>query len=155
VLLQLPPRFRADAGRLDATLAAFPPGWRVAVEVRDASWAADDVRRVLERRGAALCLADRRGALEPRWRTAAWAYLRFHEGCGRPPPCYRRDERRTWVRTIRDGWGDAAEAWVYFNNDPEACAPSDALAFAAACREAGLDVARTAGPGATARPGPG
>src|SRR4051795_7147032 len=32
VLLQLPPRFEVAAGRLDATLAAFPSEWLVAVE---------------------------------------------------------------------------------------------------------------------------
>ena len=47
VLVQLPPRFRADAERLDRTLASFPAGWRVAVEVRDPSWEHEEIRAVL------------------------------------------------------------------------------------------------------------
>lgn len=152
VLLQLPPRFTSDAGRLDAALGAFPAGWRIAVELRDPTWSTPEVRRVLERRGAALCLADRRGPLEPRWRTADWAYLRFHEGRGSPPPCYREAELAAWARRLRAAWADASDVYAYFNNDPLACAPSDALRLAAACLELGLDVAPTAGPGATARP---
>ena len=153
ILVQLPPRFRADAGRLEATLAAFPAGWRVAVEVRDPTWDDAAIRGVLERHRAALCLADRRGALEPRWRTADWAYLRFHEGLDTPPPCYALDDLAGWARRLLDGWGRNAEAWVYFNNDPRACAPSDALRFAAILRELGADVARAAPPEALPRPG--
>lgn len=152
VLLQLPPRFRADAGRLDETLSAFPRGWQLAVEVRDPSWDHPAIRAVLEARGAALCLADRRGPLEPRWRTAGWTYLRFHEGRAAPRPCYGRVALETWARRLLEGWGPGAEAWVYFNNDPRACAPADALLFAAICRRLGMDVARTAGVGASERP---
>src|SRR3954452_8117205 len=65
ILVQLPPRFQGDVGLLDAKLAAFPRDLHGAVEVRDPSWNEDDVCRVLRRRGAALCLADRRGPLDP------------------------------------------------------------------------------------------
>src|SRR5690606_40647163 len=62
---------RADPDRLDACLRAFPSGARVAVEPRHPSWAVDEVRAVLERRGAALCWADRDGRpVTPLWRTA-------------------------------------------------------------------------------------
>ena len=60
-LLQLPPTLRAEPERLDACLAAFPTDARVAVEPRHESWWTDEVRTVLERRGAALCWSDRRG----------------------------------------------------------------------------------------------
>jgi len=152
ILVQLPPRFDADPGRLDATLGAFPRDWQVAVEVRDASWDQDEVCRILRRHGAALCLADRRGPLEPRWRTADWTYLRFHEGRATPRPCYGEQALETWARRLRDGWGAGVDAWVYFNNDHRGCAPSDALAFAAICADLAMDVARTAAPDAVERP---
>jgi uncharacterized protein YecE (DUF72 family) len=142
ILVQLPPRFRADAERLDRTLARFPAGWRVAVEVRDRTWEHDEIRRVLEAHGAALCLADRRGPLRPLWRTAGWTYLRFHEGTATPRPCYGPRALATWARRLAEGWGTDAEAWVYFNNDPRACAPANAVEFARACRRVGLRVAR-------------
>src|SRR6266511_3054231 len=59
VLLQLPPSLRADAGLLDATLACFPAGVRVAVEPRHQSWFSDQVLELLRERGAAMCLTDR------------------------------------------------------------------------------------------------
>ena len=65
ILLQLPPRLRADVALLDAALALFEPSIRVAVEFRDDSWFTDDTRAVLERHRAALCLADSRAAGSP------------------------------------------------------------------------------------------
>ena len=47
VLLQVPPRFRADPAALDETLSHFPPTVRVAVEPRDVTWWTADVRDVL------------------------------------------------------------------------------------------------------------
>jgi uncharacterized protein YecE (DUF72 family) len=143
VLLQLPPRFHAEPARLDRTLGRFPAGWRLAVELRDASWITHEVRAILERHGAALCLADRRGALEPRWRTTDWTYLRFHEGRASPHPCYGRTTLETWASRLLDKWGADVEAWVYFNNDPRACAPADAVRFAGICRRLGMTVTRT------------
>jgi uncharacterized protein YecE (DUF72 family) len=142
VLLQLPPRFQAEPARLNRTLARFPAGWRIAVELRDPSWMTSEVRSILEARGAALCLADRRGTLAPGWRTADWTYLRFHEGRARPAPCYGRTSLGRWAERILEGWGSDAEAFVYFNNDPQACAPADAAGFAAICSRQGLSVTR-------------
>lgn len=143
ILLQLPPRFRADAERLDRTLARVPSGWRVAVEVRDPSWEHDEIRAVLDAHDAALCLADRRGPLRPLWHTADWTYLRFHEGRASPRPCYGDRALETWARRLREGWGKRADAYVYFNNDPRACATANAARFARICERLGLRVART------------
>ncbi|MFL5777810.1 MAG: DUF72 domain-containing protein [Chloroflexota bacterium] len=148
VLVQLPPTLRRDVGRLEATLDRFGSGVRVAVEFRHETWFVDEVRRTLERHGAALCLADRRGMLTPVWRTADWTYLRFHEGRAEPRPCYGRSSLATWAARLADVWGPDADAWVYFNNDPRACAPRDAARFAAATRHAGLQPTRTSRPSA-------
>jgi uncharacterized protein YecE (DUF72 family) len=142
VLLQLPPQFRADAGRLEATLELFPGSIRVAVEFRHRSWFVDPVRRVLERHGAALCLADGPRSRGPRWRTADWTYVRFHQGRANPPPCYGSTALATWASRLATEWGPAAEIWVYFNNDPRGCAPRNAAQFAGLCRRAGLDPTR-------------
>src|SRR5690606_17619350 len=85
ILLQLPPNLRADIDRLEHCLACFPRSVRVAVEPRHVSWWTAEVRSVLERRGVALCWADRRGRpVTPLWRTSDWAYIRFHEGRAQP-----------------------------------------------------------------------
>jgi uncharacterized protein YecE (DUF72 family) len=133
VLLQLPPDLRADLDLLDGCLRLFPARIRVAVEPRHESWWTGEVRDVLTRRGAALCWADRKGAaLTPLWRTAAWGYLRFHEGDGAPWPRYRPGTLQTWAGRLADTWMPEEDVYVYFNNDQHAAAPRDAAAFSGA-----------------------
>ncbi|MDQ3938642.1 MAG: DUF72 domain-containing protein [Chloroflexota bacterium] len=145
VLLQLPPTMRADVDRLRATLRAFPREWRVAVEFRHRSWYTDEVRRLLQDHQTALCLADRRGPLTPIWRTADWTYLRFHTGRASPEPCYGRRALATWIERIGEQWKAADDVFVYFNNDPRACALRDARLFALAARRASLRPTRIPG----------
>ncbi|NXY98889.1 DUF72 domain-containing protein [Streptomyces sp. BR123] len=130
ILLQLPPTLRADPQALDACLACFPPGTRVAVEPRHGSWWNPDVREVLTARGAALCWADRGSRpVTPLWRTADWGYLRFHEGAAQPWPRYGATALRSWAGRIADAWPREADVFAYFNNDPGGAAVRDADAF--------------------------
>ncbi|MFD5620668.1 DUF72 domain-containing protein [Streptomyces yangpuensis] len=130
VLLQLPPTLRADPDVLDACLACFPAGTRVAVEPRHASWWTEEVRSVLTGRGAALCWADRGSRpVTPLWRTADWGYVRFHEGRARPAPRYGRTALCSWAARIADTWPAGADVYAYFNNDAGGAAVADARAF--------------------------
>ncbi|MFG2194117.1 DUF72 domain-containing protein [Streptomyces sp. NPDC048639] len=144
VLLQLPPTLRADAAALDTCLRCFPSGTRVAVEPRHDSWWTDEIRRVLEDRGAALCWTDwgSRPAT-PLWRTTGWGYLRLHQGRAEPWPRYGHQALATWARRIADTWPDEADVHVYFNNDPGGAAVLDAVTFADAAAAAGRTVTRT------------
>lgn len=130
VLLQLPPTLRLDIGRLRAVLELLAPHAGVAVDFRHDSWYIPPVRALLEEHGAALCLADRQGPLTPWWRTAGWGYVRFHEGQGEPRPCYTGDEMRRWAGRVAELWSRSDDVYVYFNNDPRACALHDAIVFA-------------------------
>ncbi|HZU79929.1 MAG TPA: DUF72 domain-containing protein [Acidimicrobiales bacterium] len=144
VLLQLPPDMTVRLDALDETLACFPKGVRVAVEPRHESWFGDDTRRVLERRGAALCLADKRSRpVTPLWRTTSWGYLRMHEGRGVSAPCYGRTALTSWAKRLADAFDPGEDVYVYFNNDPRGCAVRDARRFAAALCAAGLQPTRT------------
>ena len=126
ILLQLPPTMKADADLLSETLARFPADIRVAVEPRHDSWWTDDIRRVLEKRSAALAWADRRSRpVTPLWRTAAWGYLRLHEGAAAPWPSYGRTALTTWAERLEP----FDDAYVYFNNDQRGAAPRDAAAL--------------------------
>jgi len=142
ILIQLPPRMRADPERLSATLDRFPRPVRVAVEFRDDSWFVDRVRTVLEQHGAALCLADSPHRTTPAWRTADWGFVRFHEGRASPPPCYGEDALASWIESIARVWPAEAEVFCYFNNDFRACAVRDAISFAGLARQAGLTPSR-------------
>ena len=130
VLVQLPPNMRADLGRLDATLAAFPPSVRVAVEPRHDTWDTPALDRLLERRGSALVLADRLGPLG-RWRsTAPWGYVRFHGGRATPPGAYGSVALASAARRLADCFPEGAEVFVYFNNDHLGAAVDNAGSFA-------------------------
>ena len=146
VLMQLPPTMRADLDALDATLRMFPSGVRVAVEPRHESWFAAELYALLERRGAALCWADR-----PRWRpdhvrTADWGYLRLHEGRATPRPCYGRDALAAWAGRIAERFGPGDDVFVFTNNDPEGCAVRDARVLAGLVAREGLEPTRVPGP---------
>jgi uncharacterized protein YecE (DUF72 family) len=127
-LVQLPPNLTADTDALDRTLRAFGRR-RVAVELRHPSWQSDEVRRILEARGAACCWADRQGRLRPRWKTADWGYIRFHEGRATPHPCYGRTALARGADEIRAAFAGSEDVYVYFNNDQGACAVRNARTF--------------------------
>ncbi len=137
-LIQLPPQMTIDVGRLEATLSAFPKTDRVAVEFRHDSWFVPEVRSVLERHAAALCLVDRKGMRTPRWATADWGYVRFHQGRGLPPSCYGRAALESWIDAVAEMWPSAADVFVYFNNDAFGCAVRDAIVMAHVAGSRGL-----------------
>lgn len=142
VLLQLPPRMKVAEERLLAALSAFPRKVRLAVEFRDDSWFTPGVRSALERRGAALCLADSPKRQTPAWRTADWGFVRLHEGTASPHPCYGRRTLAGWAERIAEMWPARSDVFVYFNNDGRACAIRDAIIFARAAKKVGLKTTR-------------
>ncbi|HXG40114.1 MAG TPA: DUF72 domain-containing protein, partial [Candidatus Limnocylindrales bacterium] len=83
----------------------------------------------------------------PVWRTVDWTYLRFHEGEADPPPCYGDRALAAWARRLAEGWSASDDVYVYFNNDPRACAPENAIRFARAVERVGLEPTRVPEPG--------
>jgi uncharacterized protein YecE (DUF72 family) len=142
ILLQLPPNLRCDPAGLEATLSAFGGQARIAVEARHSSWFHEEVRAVLESHGGALCLADGGPVDVPLWRTADWSYVRFHQGRGRPAPCYTRSALDPWAEKIVSTWKSSEDVFCYFNNDTNGCALRDARWFAQACARLGRAVTR-------------
>lgn len=143
VLLQLPPTLPVDAPALRETLAEMPDGVRVAVEFRHGSWWTDEIRSILEEFGAANCLADRGAKPVTRlWRTTDWTFVRFHAGLASPQPCYRKKILEEWVDRIARRWKKHEDVYVFFNNDPRACALRDAIVFAKLMEEAGFETTR-------------
>jgi uncharacterized protein YecE (DUF72 family) len=127
-LVQLPPRWRGNADRLDEFLSIAPRTMRWAVEFREPSWLRDDVFAVLRRHGAALCLHDLLPGL-PWMLTAEWTYVRFH-GPAALENKYRGryDGRRLWRTADRlTRWlDDGHDVYAYFNNDFNGDAVRDA-----------------------------
>jgi uncharacterized protein YecE (DUF72 family) len=148
LLLQLPPRFAVDPGRLRDACAAVPATQRLAVEFRDPSWFREDVATILREHDAALCLTDRLGELrEPPWATASWGYVRFHQA-GPDDWSYSEPAMRTWAERLRSLWGPDADVYAFFNNDPGAAAIRDAALFGRICATSGLTVSRVPQPAA-------
>jgi uncharacterized protein YecE (DUF72 family) len=146
VLIQLPPNLEAEPDRLAQTLELMPEGARVAVEFRHQSWFSDRVLSILEEHRAALCLADSPRRRTPPARTAAFGFVRFHEGRASPRPCYGERALESWVERLGELYGPDPDVFVYFNNDHRACAIRDAIVFAGLGRRAGLPVTRVPDP---------
>lgn len=123
ILVQLPPRFRADPGRLDSFLAAAPRRRRWAVGFRDPSWLQEEVFAVLRRHRAALCLHD---LIErhPRMATTDFVYLRFHGGS--LGGGYSHQALVAGARRIGRSLDEGLDVFAYFNNDLDAHAIADA-----------------------------
>jgi uncharacterized protein YecE (DUF72 family) len=127
-LVQLPPRWKRNAERLDEMLSVAPRTIRWAVEIRDASWLHDDVYEVLHRHGAALCLHDLL-ADHPCILTTDWTYVRFHgpDALRRPYwGSYGPAKLGAWAERIGAWLDDGVDAYAYFNNDQQARAVADA-----------------------------
>ncbi|MGD8376981.1 MAG: DUF72 domain-containing protein [Acidobacteriota bacterium] len=123
VLVQLPPSWHADPGRLAAFLDRAPSRHRWAVEFRDRSWLRDDVLQVLADHDAAMCIHDKIPD-HPRERTAGWTYLRFH---GRDyAGGYSHQKLSAEARRIRRWLAEDIPVFAYFNNDLGGHAVDDA-----------------------------
>lgn len=127
-LVQLPPRWRRNAERLDEFLSVAPERLRWAVEVREPSWLHADVYDVLRRHGAALCIHDLL-ADHPWITTTDWAYVRFHG----PDALARKYWGRYGEEALAPpaerlgGWlDDGRDVYAYFNNDHQGHAVQDA-----------------------------
>jgi len=139
ILFQLPPTLRADVPLLADFLATLPAAMRPAFEFREKSWWRPDVYEALDRAGAAWVLADRPGARVTEIVTGGWAYIRFHQG-RLTHPAYARSKLRAWADRVAAM--SEADVFAFFNNDPLAAAPADALALTELLAQRGLPVAR-------------
>ena len=127
-LVQLPPRWRRDVERLDEFLSVAPAHVRWAVELREPSWAHEEVYAVLRSHGAALCIHD----LLPDhpWElTTDWTYVRFHGPQALTRKYWGRygEKRLAPVADRLDEWlGTGRDVYAYFNNDYRGYAVRDA-----------------------------
>ena len=114
ILVQLPPRWRVNVGRLAGFLEAAPAEFRWAVEFRDPSWLCEEVYAVLRQHRAALCVHD---LIErhPRVHTASWVYLRFHGD--RYAGSYSHQALSAAARRVRADLAEGHDVFAFFNND--------------------------------------
>ncbi|MEY2521891.1 MAG: hypothetical protein QOJ66_456 [Ilumatobacteraceae bacterium] len=127
-LVQLPPRWRRNAARLDEFLGLVPPTTRWAVEVRDSSWLHDEIFEVLRRHKVALCVHDLL-ADHPFVMTTDWTYIRFHGPNAISHPyrgAYGAHRLRPWADRLEHELDAGHDVYCYFNNDYDGHAVTDA-----------------------------
>jgi uncharacterized protein YecE (DUF72 family) len=111
VLFQLAPNFKADPALLAGFLEKLPPDIRCAFEFRNNSWLADEVYRLLEKHGVALCLAESEKFEVPQVITAGFVYVRLRKAD------YAAEERQEITSRIRKLLADGRDAYVFFKHE--------------------------------------
>ena len=128
VLYQLPPHWGCNPDRLRGLVAVLPAGFRHVIEFRDPSWYTDEVRAILTAAGLSFCVHDMHGIESPRWVTGPLVYLRFHGPTAiKYAGEYGRPLLEPWAEWVKECRQNGREVYVYFNNDGNAHAVSDAL----------------------------
>lgn len=126
ILVQLPPRWKPDHGRLQAFLAAAPRDVRWAVEFRNPDWLNEKVFDILRDNNVALVIHDMLPR-HPREVTANWVYMRFHGvDYSQAYSNQQLSDAAEWVRgQLRAG----VDVYAYFNNDANSYAVANAREF--------------------------
>ncbi|HET7006861.1 MAG TPA: DUF72 domain-containing protein [Candidatus Binatia bacterium] len=116
ILVQLPPKWDVNIGRLHGFLNAASRSIRWSFEFRDRRWLCEEVYAVLQRHNAALCIHD---MIEnhPRRLTADWTYLRFHGD--HYSGNYSAQSLKQQAKWITQQLADGRDVFAYFNNDAQ------------------------------------
>jgi uncharacterized protein YecE (DUF72 family) len=123
ILVQLPPNWRANPDRLADFLKTTPRSVRWAFEFRDPSWLCEEIFAMLQTYNAALCIHDMIKD-HPRRITADWVYQRFHGN--HYSGSYTRQRLQEEAKWIRQQLAGAKDVYVYFNNDAQGHAITNA-----------------------------
>ncbi len=132
LLFQMPPSGRLNVPRLQAFLAYMAgqrilSGLQIVFEFREPSWLAPEAQQLLEKAGAALCLADWPDLEVQGPLTGSFVYIRRHGAGGLYAGAYPRAALQRDAERIRGWVAEGRSVFVYFNNDAEANAVRDAL----------------------------
>ncbi len=111
VLFQLAPAFKCDEKVLADFLAVLPDGIRCAFEFRHASWLVDPVYALLEKHGAALCLAESEKLVVPEVLTAGFVYSRLRKAD------YSVEDRAEIGDRVEQMLGQGRDVYVFFKHE--------------------------------------
>jgi len=127
LLYQLPPSMKRNDELLQNFLSSLPPQYQHVVEFRHKSWIDDAVFDILRRRNVGLCVFDMPGFRCPLVATSDFVYVRFHGGEWLYSSSYSDEELSRWARGIAQLGQNIGACYIYFNNDAEAFAVSNAI----------------------------
>jgi uncharacterized protein YecE (DUF72 family) len=111
VLFQLPPNMKADFDLLHLFVEKLPEDIRCAFEFRNASWLTDQVYKILEGRGIALCLAESENFEVPEVVTAGFVYVRLRKDD------YSAAEREEIADRVRRLLETGRDVYVFFKHE--------------------------------------
>ncbi len=127
VVFQLPPRWTADAERLEEFLGALPRGHRYAFELRDPTWHNPEIYAILRRHRVAFCIFEIAGFFSGIQVTTDFTYVRLHGPGGAYQGSYSDETLDQWAERIREWRRSLRSVYLYFDNDQAGFAVKDAL----------------------------
>jgi len=111
VLFQLAPNLKADLPTLTAFVEKLPKDIRCAFEFRNQTWLVDDVYRLFEKHGIALCLAESDKFEVPEVMTAGFVYVRLRK------EDYSAEERAEVADRLRGMLAGGRDVYVFFKHE--------------------------------------
>jgi uncharacterized protein YecE (DUF72 family) len=111
VLFQLAPNLKADLPLLAAFVEKLPKDIRCAFEFRNKSWLVDEVYRLFEKHGIALCLAESDKFEVPEVLTAGFVYVRLRK------ENYSVEERAEVADRVRGMLAGGRDVYVFFKHE--------------------------------------
>ncbi|WP_424629628.1 DUF72 domain-containing protein [Bradyrhizobium sp. SYSU BS000235] len=126
-LFQLPPSYHFTEARLRSIVRQLDPARRNVVEFRHKTWWNAQVFRAFRKAGIVFCSCSGPRLPDDLVRTADEIYLRLHGPLRWYRHDYSDDELKQWADRIKAS--GAKRAWIYFNNDYEAKATTNALSL--------------------------
>lgn len=123
VLFQLPPNLKADLPLLQAFLEKLPEDIRCAFEFRNTSWLVDEVYKLLEKHGAALCLAESEKLEVPKVLTAGFVHARLRK------PEYSAADLEEIEKLARELTAGGRDVFAFFKHEdtPEGALQAEKL----------------------------
>jgi len=130
LLYQLPPNMPRNDRVLEAFLQLLPTGLCHVFEFRNESWFDEGVFALLKEHNIGFCVYDMPEFTTPVVATADFAYIRFHGSAELYGSCYSDAELKGWAKRIAELGQGLPSIYIYFNNDAEAFAVSNAKTLA-------------------------
>jgi uncharacterized protein YecE (DUF72 family) len=124
ILFQLPPSIHFDLTLLQDFLASLSPDYKNVIEFRHESWYQEAVYDLLRSAKVTFCIVSSAKVPGTIIETADTAYVRFHGLTGEHRHNYTDDELKEWAEKIK--MIQARECFIYFNNDYQANAVTNA-----------------------------
>lgn len=127
ILFQLPPRFKANPGRLAEFLEVLSQEYTNVFEFRDPSWFSDEIYGLLRKGRASFCIYSMPEHKCPHQITSKIVYIRMHGGSSLYQSDYSKSELDTWTKEIEGFLKKKLKVYLYFNNDAKGFAIRNAL----------------------------